>query len=119
MSRSIEEVTAAIRQFRDERDWLQFHNPKDMAAALSIEAAELLEHFLWKTKEEAEARCRTHREAVSEEIADIGCYLFELVFEELTPVRVSARTNPFPACCLLPLLGAAPIRYDAPCHTGR
>ena len=37
-----------------------------------------------------------------------GCYLFELVFEELTPVRVSARTNPFPACCLLPLLGAAP-----------
>ena len=37
-----------------------------------------------------------------------GCYLFELVFEELTPVRVSASTNPFPACCLLPLLGAAP-----------
>ena len=37
-----------------------------------------------------------------------GCFLFELVFEELTPVRVSARINPFPACCLLPLLGAAP-----------
>ena len=78
MSRSIEEVTEAIKAFRDERDWLQFHNPKDMATALSIEAAELLEHFLWKTQEEAEARCQSHREAISEEIADIGCYLFEL-----------------------------------------
>lgn len=78
MSRSIEEITKAIKAFRDERDWLQFHNPKDMATALSIEAAELLEHFLWKTQEEAEARCETHREAISEEIADIGCYLFEL-----------------------------------------
>ena len=78
MSRSIEEVTEAIRQLRDERDWLQFHNPKDMATALSIEASELLEHFLWKSKEESQARCETHREAISEEIADIGCYLFEL-----------------------------------------
>jgi NTP pyrophosphatase (non-canonical NTP hydrolase) len=78
MSRSIEEITKAIKAFRDERDWLQFHNPKDMATALSIEAAELLEHFLWKTQEEAEARCESHREAISEEIADIGCYLFEL-----------------------------------------
>ena len=78
MSRSIQEVTEAIKAFRDERDWMQFHNPKDMATALSIEASELLEHFLWKTNEECEERVESHREAVSEEIADIGCFLFEL-----------------------------------------
>ena len=78
MSRSIQEVTAAIKAFRDERDWMQFHNPKDMAVALSIEAGELLEQFLWKTTEECEARTESHREAIAEEIADIGCFLFEL-----------------------------------------
>ena len=89
MSRSIEEVTEAIRQFRDERDWLQFHNPKDMATALSIEASELLEHFLWKSKEEAQARCETHREAISEEIADIGCTFSNwLITLELISVKL-------------------------------
>ena len=78
MSRSIQEVTDAIRVFRDERDWQQFHTHKDMAVAISIEAGELLEHFLWKTTEECEARVESHNEAIAEEIADIGCFLFEL-----------------------------------------
>jgi len=78
MSDSIEQITEVIRNFRDERDWKQFHTPKDMAAAISIEAGELLEHFLGKTNEEAEARIESHRPEVVEEIADIGIFLFEL-----------------------------------------
>lgn len=74
----LEEIRSKIRAFRDERDWGPFHNPKDMAIALSIEAGELLEHFLWKTPEETSERTRTHHEEISEEIADIAIYLIEL-----------------------------------------
>ncbi len=55
-------------QFRDERDWEQFHNPKDLAVAISIEAAELLEAFLWKDAKEAKI------EKVKEELADVLAY---------------------------------------------
>jgi NTP pyrophosphatase (non-canonical NTP hydrolase) len=61
----IQAITEALVDFRDERDWAQFHNPKDLAAALSIEAGELLECFLWKAHGEADdAR-------VKEELADV------------------------------------------------
>ena len=50
---TVEEATQKIRQFRDEWDWAQFHNPKDMAEAICIEAAGLLEYFLWKDREES------------------------------------------------------------------
>jgi dCTP diphosphatase len=74
----LEDITAKIRAFRDERDWAQFHNPKDMAIAISIEASELLEHFLWKNPEEVAERLQGKREEIEEEIADIGIYLTEL-----------------------------------------
>jgi NTP pyrophosphatase (non-canonical NTP hydrolase) len=74
----IQEIQKLIRAFRDERDWMQFHNPKDMAVALSIEASELLELFLWKSPAEVTACVETKRERVEEEIADIAVYLFEL-----------------------------------------
>ena len=61
-----------------ERDWKQFHNPKDMAIALSLESSELLEHFLWKNGADIDARVATHGEAIREEVADIGIYLMEL-----------------------------------------
>ena len=48
----IKEITEKIKKFRDERDWIQFHNHKDMALSLLLEAAEVLEHFQWKSKEE-------------------------------------------------------------------
>jgi dCTP diphosphatase len=73
-----EEILSHIREFRDERDWAQFHNPKDMAIAISIEASELLEHFLWKNPQESEQRVLDKREEISDEIADIAVYLFEL-----------------------------------------
>jgi dCTP diphosphatase len=74
----LEVISAKIRAFRDERDWAQFHNPKDMAIAISIEASELLEHFLWKSPEELNDRISEKREEIEEEIADIGIYLTEL-----------------------------------------
>ena len=67
-----------IRLFRDERDWMQFHDPKSMAASITIEAAELLEHFQWKNKEEVEEYVATHKEEIAEEIADVAIYLIEL-----------------------------------------
>jgi len=64
----IKELTEEIIKFRNERDWEQFHNPKDLALAISIEAGELLELFLWKKAEDAD------KEKVKEEIADIMIY---------------------------------------------
>jgi len=63
-----EELQKKLIEFRNERDWEQFHNPKDLALALSIEAAELNELFLWKKSEEANI------EKVKEELADIFAY---------------------------------------------
>ena len=68
---TIKEATEALVKFRDERNWQQFHNTKDLALALSIEAAELNELFLWKTKEEAE---EVDMEKLKEELADIFAY---------------------------------------------
>ena len=52
---TIAELAAEIREFRDEREWAQFHSPANLAASVSIEAAELLEIFQWKSTEEVEA----------------------------------------------------------------
>jgi len=75
---SMENMVQKIREFRDARDWRQFHNPKDMAIAISVESAELLEHFLWRNTTEVEKRVAEKKEPISDEIADIGIYLFEL-----------------------------------------
>ena len=70
------ELTEQILAFRDVRDWAQFHKPKDMAAAVAIEAAELQEHFLWKTHEESAEHLAKHGADVAEEMSDIAIYLF-------------------------------------------
>ena len=67
-----------IRKFVNDRDWMQFHNHKDMAISLVLEATELLEHFQWKSAKEVEERARTHKEEITDEIADIAIYLLEL-----------------------------------------
>ncbi len=67
-----------IRAFTAERDWAQFHNPKDMAISLSLEAAELLEHFQWKSASEVEEYLKSHRGDVADEMADVLIYLIEL-----------------------------------------
>lgn len=68
----IRDITTALLMFRDERDWEQFHNPKDLALALNIEAGELLESFLWKSSEQADT------DKVKEELADIFAFAFLL-----------------------------------------
>ena len=78
MSDSIREVTAEIRAFRDARDWRQFHAPKEMAVAITAEAGELLQHFVWQSPEQSVARCQERHEQVADEIADVGLLLFEL-----------------------------------------
>ena len=75
---SISEITTRINEFRDARDWKQFHNPKDMAISVSIEAAELMEHFQWKNDTECIEHIKNNREAVADEMADVAIYLFEL-----------------------------------------
>ena len=68
----IEIIINELIKFRNERDWEQFHNPKDLALAISIESAELLELFLWKKAEDANA------EKVKEELADVFSFAFLL-----------------------------------------
>ena len=67
-----EEIIHELIKFRNERDWEQFHNPKDLALAINIEAGELLELFLWKNAEDA------NEEKVKEELADIFSFAFLL-----------------------------------------
>ena len=74
----ISKITEKIIQFRDERDWMQFHDPKNMAVSIILEASELLEHFQWKTKEEVEEYVMQNKPEIKDEIADIALYLFEL-----------------------------------------
>ena len=68
----IEKIINSLLKFRNERDWEQFHNPKDLALALYIEAGELLELFLWKSAEEA------NKDKIKEELADVFAYAFLL-----------------------------------------
>ena len=67
----IKDLTKKIVAFRDERDWKQYHNQKDMAISLALEAAEVLEHFQWKSKEEIEEYLKTNKKEISEELADV------------------------------------------------
>lgn len=68
----LKDITSALLEFRDERDWAQFHNPKDLALALNIEASELLETFLWKSSAQADIA------QVKEELADVFAFAFLL-----------------------------------------
>ena len=68
----IEEIILKLRQFNLDRDWDQFHNGKDLAIALSLEASELLECFLWKSPEEASI------DKICEELADVLNYSFQI-----------------------------------------
>lgn len=70
--KDIGEITQALLKFRNERDWEQFHNPKDLALAINVEAGELLELFLWKNSESA------NTEKIKEELADVFAYAFLL-----------------------------------------
>lgn len=67
----ISDLQKEVVKFRDERDWQQFHNPKDSAISLALEAAEVLEHFQWKSADEMKAHVVDNKVDVSEELADV------------------------------------------------
>ena len=78
MTDSLAELQGAIDAFVDERDWAQFHTPKNLAMGVAIEAAELMEHFLWTKGEESSALVPDRRTQVANEIGDVLIYLLRL-----------------------------------------
>ena len=78
--RPYEDLLRAVLAFRDARDWKQFHNPKDLAISVALEAAELLEHFQWKTPTEVARHLADprRREEVADEMADVQNLLLAL-----------------------------------------
>ena len=77
MSDSISELTARIQSFVDARDWRKYHNAKDLSVAISAEAGELMQHFVWQQEEQIENRLEAHRDEIASEIADVAILLFE------------------------------------------
>ena len=69
--KNINDLTKRIIAFRDARDWKQFHNPKDIALSLVLEASEVMEHFQWKNKEEIEKYIDINKADIGEELADV------------------------------------------------
>ena len=78
MHNDLAQLQDALRIFADERDWDQFHSPKNLASALSVESAELLEQFQWLTEEQSSSLTADKRLRVEEEIADVFLYLLRL-----------------------------------------
>lgn len=97
----IKELTTLLTQFRDERDWEQFHDAKNLALALSIEAAEINELFLWKSsKQDIDA---VNKERLAEEVADVLAYALlladrlELDPSEIVKAKLKKNAEKYPA----------------------
>ena len=92
----IDIIMQRLLAFRDARDWEQFHNPKDLALAISVEAGELLELFLWKEPEAA------NRDKVKEELADVLAFAFLLAnkygldIKEILLEKIAANDKKYP-----------------------
>lgn len=78
MSDSLTGLKQKLQAFVDERDWAQFHSPKNLAMAMIVEAAELVEHFQWDTESESRQLTTEKREQVSHELADTFVYLLRI-----------------------------------------
>ena len=78
MTNDLQSLTQALRDFAQARDWEQFHSPKNLASALSVEAAELLEHFQWLTEAQSRDLPADKRAEIGTEIADVFLYLLQL-----------------------------------------
>lgn len=97
MENDIQFLTDAVNRFTEERDWDQFHNPKDLAIAISLEASELLEAFLWKKPEEAKI------EKIREELADVINYSlllaskYNLDVKEIVMEKLRRNAEKYPA----------------------
>lgn len=94
--KELDQIKVELRQFAEERDWDQFHSPKNLAMALIVEAAELVEHFQWLTEEQSRTLDQKQLDKVREELADIQIYL----------IRISDKLN-------IDLLGAVSKKMEA------
>lgn len=74
----IEDISQALRQFASERDWNQYHSPKNLAMAITVEASELQEIFQWLTESQSREPDTTQRENIQHEVADVMLYLIRL-----------------------------------------
>lgn len=74
----MDDLIKAVRKFREERDWEQFHSPKNLSMALMVECAELVEHFQWLSQEQSRNLNDDTKKAVEEEIGDVLIYLLNL-----------------------------------------
>lgn len=91
---NLNEITAKITAFRDARDWKQFHKANHLAAAIAIEAAELQEHFLWKSAAEVEKKIAepAQQQAIGEELADVLIFSLLLAKElKVDPAEIILR----------------------------
>lgn len=91
MADSLEALRSRINQFVKERDWEQFHSPKNLAMAMIVEAAELVEHFQWDTLEESYQLDDEKREKVGQELADTFVYLLRIA--EVTGIDLIEAAN--------------------------
>jgi NTP pyrophosphatase (non-canonical NTP hydrolase) len=88
---ALDALRAALRRFAAERDWEQFHSPKNLAMALSVEVAELLEHFQWLSEDQSRQLSATQLANVREELADVLIYLVRLADQLDVDLLAAAR----------------------------
>jgi NTP pyrophosphatase (non-canonical NTP hydrolase) len=100
---SLEQIKTRLREFAAERDWDQFHSPKNLAMALIVEAAELVEHFQWLTEEQSQTLPPKKLAEVEQEIADIQIYLIRLAdklgvdMEKAVNAKIELNEKKYPA----------------------
>jgi NTP pyrophosphatase (non-canonical NTP hydrolase) len=98
-----EQIRLRLREFAAARDWEQFHSPKNLAMALIVEAAELLEHFQWLKQEESRALAPDRLARVEQEVADIQIYLVRLAdqlgidIEKAVAAKIAINERRYPA----------------------
>lgn len=98
----IQRLTEKIVEFRDARNWKQFHNPKDLALSLVLEAGEVMEHFQWKNKEEMDKYLIDKKEKISEELADVLYWIllmshdFDINIEEALERKLDINNQKYP-----------------------
>ena len=100
---SLNQIKTRLRKFASERDWDQFHSPKNLAMALIVEAAELVEHFQWLTEEQSQTLSPEKLTEVEQEIADIQIYLIRLAdklgvdMEKAVNAKIKLNEKKYPA----------------------
>lgn len=98
----LDELTRAVLRFRDERDWKQFHNPKDVALSLMLEAGELLELFQWQDAAQVAETARARKAELADELADVLCYTLLMAHElgidlaEALPAKLAKNAIKYP-----------------------